>query len=78
MKLTLFRSTGIQGIYGFTANPTGDNLPNQFGPWQLEGSTIPSEIASSGPVSRAIERDGFYLARTGSAVLNVSESGTVH
>jgi hypothetical protein len=34
MRITLFRSTKEPDVFGFTADPTGGNLPDEFGPWQ--------------------------------------------
>jgi hypothetical protein len=38
MKLTLFRSTKEPDMFGFTADPTGNNRPGQFGPWDKAGA----------------------------------------
>ena len=75
MKLTLFRSAKEPDLFGFTADPTGSNLPEAFGPWRKAGEGTAAQtyagdslggIASSDPVIKAVERDGFYLARSGS------------
>jgi hypothetical protein len=74
MKLTLYRSTKEPDVFGFTADPTGNNLPDEFSPWQKAGEGSPAQnyagdslggIASSDPVLKAVEHDGFYLARSG-------------
>jgi hypothetical protein len=75
MKLTLFRSTKEPDVFGFTADPTGGNLPDEFSPWRkaaegtaaqaYAGDSLDDGIASSDPVIKAVERDGFYLARSG-------------
>jgi hypothetical protein len=77
MKLSLFRSTVEQNVFGFTADPTGCNLPEEFGPWQKAGEGTSAHtyaensldgLALSDPVIRAVERDGFYLARSGTII----------
>jgi hypothetical protein len=85
MKLTLFRSTKEPDVFGFTADPTGSNLPDEFGPWRkagegtaahaYAGDSLDSGIASSDPVMKAVERDGFYLARSGVTGTHSQESG---
>jgi len=77
MKLTLFRSAKEPDIFGFTADMTGSNLPAEFGPWLKAGESTSAQtyagtsldgLASSDPVIKAVERDGFYLARSGVTV----------
>jgi hypothetical protein len=85
MKLTLFRSTKEPQVFGFTADPTGSNLPDEFGPWRkagedtaaqaYAGDSLDNGIASSDPVMKAVERDGFYLARSGMTVTNSRDTG---
>jgi hypothetical protein len=78
MKLSLFRSTVEQNVFGFTADPTGCNLPEELGPWQKAGEGTSAYtyaeknfegLALSDPVIRAVERDGFYLARSGMTIM---------
>jgi hypothetical protein len=78
MNLTLFRSTKEPDVFDFTADPTGQNLPGELGPWRKagEGSAAQTHaedglggIPLSDPVIKAVERDGFYLARGGGAIL---------
>lgn len=86
MKLSLFRSTKEPDIFGFTTDPTGSNLPDEFGPWQKAGEGTPSQayagssfdgLASSDPVIKAVERDGFYLARSGLSISAASKPGSI-
>ena len=86
MKLTLFRSAKEPDVFGFTADPTGSNLPDEFAPWRKAGEGTAAQtyaedslggIASSDPVIRAVERDGFYLARSGLTV-SAFRSGSTH
>jgi hypothetical protein len=74
MKLALFRSAKDPDVFGFTADPAGSNLPAALGPWQKAGggtaaqayaSTSLDGLALSDPVIKAVERDGFFLARSG-------------
>ena len=64
-------------MFGFTADPTGANLPAEFAPWQKSGEATAAQayadssldgLAASDPVVKAVERDGFYLARSGSTI----------
>jgi hypothetical protein len=74
MKFTLFRSTKEPDMFGFTSDPTGNNIPGQFGPWLKAGEGSSAQtyagdslegLALSDPVIRAVEHEGFYLARSG-------------
>ena len=61
-------------MFGFTGDKTGANLPAELRPWTQSSSrgvieTRPStmkgwEFGSSDPVVAAVERDGFYVARS--------------
>jgi hypothetical protein len=77
MAISIFRSTKKPDVFGFTADPTGANLPDEFAPWQKSGDAIAAQayanssfdgLAASDPVVKAIERDGFYLALSGSTM----------
>ena len=69
MKLSLFRSTKEPDTFGFTVDPTGRNLPAKFGIWEKYGEAIQTGtgagLGSSEMVLRMIERDGFYVTRSG-------------
>ena len=69
MKISLFRSSKEPDVFGFTADPTGGNLPDELGPWHVAGSGTAAQayagsrldrLASFDPVVKAVERDGFY------------------
>ena len=84
LKLTLFRSTKEPDIFGFTSDPTGHNLPGQFGPWHKAGQGSSAQtyagnslegLALSDPVIRAVEHEGYYLARSGITVTLGQEPG---
>ena len=77
MRLSLFKSTKETDLFGYTADPSGGNLPAEFGPWQKAGEGSPAEahaghkpngLSPSDPISMAVERDGFYLVRSGVAI----------
>jgi hypothetical protein len=76
MKLRIFRSARGEHVFGFTVDPTGCNLSEGYGPWLNAGGSTPAQSYAEGgldgvapfdPLIKAIERDGFYLARSGSA-----------
>jgi hypothetical protein len=72
MKLHIFKSGKVAHVYGFTSDASGSNLPVEFAPWTLseEGSaeigpnSSLAGIGGSGPIFAAIQRDGFYVARS--------------
>jgi hypothetical protein len=87
MAISLFRSTKEPGVFGFTADPTGANLPAEFAPWQRSGSGTAAQayagssldgLAASDPVVKAVERDGFYLARSGVTISSPPDLGSIH
>jgi hypothetical protein len=85
MKLYIFRSTIEADVFGFTADQTGANLPLELAPWECAigaaaiyaGSSV-DELAPSDPVLKAVDRDGFYLARSGLVVSSAPEPGSIH
>jgi hypothetical protein len=73
MKIHLFRSLKEPDVFGFTGDETGANLPAGFGPWtpaEAGGAleTRPADrsirYGQTGPIFVAIQRDGFYVARS--------------
>jgi hypothetical protein len=87
MEVFLFRSAKEPDLFGFTADPTGGNLPGEFRPWQVAGAGTAAQVyagtsldglASSDPVIKAVEHDGFYLARSGVTISTPTKPGTVH
>jgi hypothetical protein len=76
MKIYLFQSTRELDVFGFTSDETGGRLPAELGPWtwtrsgergtlETESDTeTPAGHGSSDPMMAAIERDGFYVARS--------------
>jgi hypothetical protein len=70
MHVFTFRSETYPGINGFTTRRSGDNLPEEFGPWVLAGQgamhpgdAVPGVYRGADTVLAGIESDGFYVAR---------------
>ena len=87
MATFLFRSAREPDVFGFTADPSGANLPEELGPWRRAGAGTAAQsyagssldgLASSDPVIKAVERDGFYLARSGLTISAAAEPGSIH
>jgi hypothetical protein len=87
MAISLFRSTKEPDVFGFTADPTGANLPGEFAPWRKSGGGTAAQayagstldgLAASDPVVKAVERDGFYLVRSGSTISSTPDLGSIH
>ena len=87
MAIFLFRSAKEPDVFGFTANPTGNNLPEDLAPGHKAGSGTAAQsyagssldgLASSDPVIKAVEQDGYYLARSGLTFPPAPEQGTIH
>jgi hypothetical protein len=87
MTISLFRSMQEPDVFAFTDDPTGGNLPTELGPWQSAGAGTAATsyagasldgLAMSDPVMRAVERDGFYLARSGVIDAPPSNRGHAH
>jgi hypothetical protein len=71
MKLYLFRYDLDIGVFGFTQEAEGGNLPAEL-PWSKNGSgeaifrspaDEPVAGGSVNPILRAVDRDGLYLGR---------------
>jgi hypothetical protein len=65
MPIYLFWSESDREVFGFTFESDGGNLPTDLAPWSKngEGEALPDENLASNSVVRAVQRDGFYLAR---------------
>jgi hypothetical protein len=81
MDLALFRSTKELAIAALTVDPTGQNLPVEYGPWKKSGNAVGiaggERLAGFGPssdVTEAVRRDGFYLGRPGPSVAHFTIS----
>ncbi len=84
MKLSLFKSMKEPDVFAYTADPSGGNLPAEFGPWLKAGEGSPAEahagqdpngLSPSDPISMAVAKDGFYLVRSG---VPMQTSRTIH
>jgi hypothetical protein len=72
MQIHIFQSLKERDVFGFTADGTGGNLPSDLGPWTRSGNAIETglgrlasgAVGSSELVFTAIEKDGFYVARS--------------
>jgi hypothetical protein len=67
MKVYVFRSAKDAGVYGFTSDHTGDNLPEDLGPWQAQGGGAAMPIGSTADnelLLQTIEREGYYIVHT--------------
>jgi hypothetical protein len=70
MHVFTFRSETHPGMTGFTTRRTGDNLPQEFGPWlpvsqgaMHAGDPVTGVYRGADAVLAGIDRDGFYIAR---------------
>jgi hypothetical protein len=70
MKVYLFWSDTHIGVFGFTSDAEGQNMPAEFAPWSKndQGGALfvgPKEKLarpeSTNPILGAVHRDGFYL-----------------
>ena len=73
MGIYFFWSTVDATVSGLTSDPEGANLPADLAPWIRNGE---GQALYTGPagtdtatnrVLQAVQRDGFYLMRTGPA-----------
>ena len=87
MVTFMFRSVKEPDVFGFTADASGGNLPGELGPWRRAGVGTAARsyaggsldgLASSDPVIKAVERDGFYLARSGLTISAAAKLGSIH
>jgi hypothetical protein len=70
MQLYLFWSEMDTGVFGFTFNSEGGNLPIEFGPWLKndDGQALysgPGKDIESNKIIKIVQRDGFCLVRNG-------------
>jgi hypothetical protein len=67
MRVHILKGNG-RGLYGFTPDPSGTNLPAGKGPWQafksieiFEEHPVPRIGVYEADVLAGIKRDGYYL-----------------
>ena len=87
MNLYFFRSAKQPDVFSFTTDPTGANLPTKLAPWHPAGSGSATQsyagrrLDGLGPfdlVIKAVEKDGFYLARSGLTTSSSLEWESIH
>ena len=67
MKVHVFK--GPKGVFGYTEDETGTNLPSEHGPWQAEKSfdATRDDRAGAGDATAMaladIQAKGFHLAK---------------
>jgi hypothetical protein len=72
MQIYLFWSQRDLGVFGFTSDHAGANLPVEFMPWSKNGDgealyTGPNEASNpANVIIEAVQRHGFRLARCAS------------
>jgi hypothetical protein len=74
MEVYIFVSTAWPSVKAFASDMSGANLPAAYAPWTRSGEGCAVETGpdiaalagggSSDPVVSAIERGGFYVARS--------------
>jgi hypothetical protein len=73
MPIYLFWSQKDVKVFGFTADARGTNLPAALAPWERNGDGTPiytgpneslDDLSASNKIVRAVQCDGFYLARS--------------
>jgi hypothetical protein len=59
----VFISARDRAVLGFTSDQTGCNLPREYAPWEpaTQGGAV-LVGGESDPVTKAVRRDGFFLA----------------
>jgi hypothetical protein len=71
--INLFQSDADPEVFGFTRDPTGQNLPARFAPWRkashagslyLGTGESSAELGAKDPVIRAVQTKGYYLVET--------------
>jgi len=79
MTLYIFQSITVPGLYGFTSDTIGANLPVETGPWAAAGDALPlgTTMASKSPgIDQEIEANGYALveSRTSQPQLSRTDS----
>jgi hypothetical protein len=74
MQIYLFWSQMDAEVFGLALDHDGKSLPSDLGPWLKNGvgeavyvcsDETAADAAASNSVIRVVQRDGFYLAKTG-------------
>jgi len=62
-RIYVFASDRDPDVVGFTSDKTGDNLPDEHGPWREEVEPgIVVIDTDDDPIAQAVRRDGFYVS----------------
>jgi hypothetical protein len=62
MQIYLFASRLEPNLMAFTVDPTGANLPSNYGPWETAGTGAAVPVGpTADPVAREVARHGFFL-----------------
>jgi hypothetical protein len=67
----MFHSAKDPNVLAFTIDPQGENLPDEFAPWQAKGrqvlptGQVLAGVGQADDVISALQRDGFYLVKSG-------------
>jgi len=68
MRLFMFKSEANNELRAFAADPGGQQLPSQFGPWHAVGvvraDKEPPHNLSRSSIEKSIASQGFQLYRT--------------
>jgi hypothetical protein len=63
MMIFVFLSAIDRDLVGYTADPSGTNLPPAYAPWEAanQGSAVLTG-GEAGPLTDLVRRDGFIIA----------------
>jgi hypothetical protein len=63
MKLHIFQSKARPILHGFTIDPSGQNLPAEFGHWENLGVSVPLAHLERAPIhyKEDVEARGYVL-----------------
>ncbi|MGI9415294.1 MAG: hypothetical protein ACR2PM_16590 [Hyphomicrobiales bacterium] len=68
IKLFMFRSSKKSALHGFATDPSGDRLPEKYGPWAGIGVVRPDQAPPHGMprdvIESGIAENGYQLWRT--------------
>jgi hypothetical protein len=69
MRIYVYVSEQDSDVLAFTSDESGLSLPHHLGPWRREQTQGDAVAISTGndPITRAIIRDGFFIATDRSA-----------
>jgi hypothetical protein len=63
MTIYLYASGKNRNLIGFTEDASGQNLPEEYGPWYLSNEDIGmAGIDGTDPITQRVRESGFVLA----------------